>query len=629
MWFLFSFVTMMTLKVTFSADCLCVTGSTKKIYTGPDISREVIGLAIRGECLPIAHTNEENSAWVAVDFKKNIIFHQFHIIGYIVRDGSVVHQQCIGGQGISFLTTTEPYISYSQTVTTTEETLTTGSMAIDTKYTSTTSDKMTTSTIPTDNTSTATDLETSTNVPSIFTSPKLPDKSSPTKGMETTQSTTGQDTKSPITESNGLFSTTHFDVNTDTTIFSSTSDDVTSTSLPLTQTTTQNQNTDHVDTTSHGTSQAPKPLTVSTTTTGKYVTSSVATATNLPGNTTTTSMAIPTDSPCNPGCSNGGICVTDPFVTCLCSGSWIGTSCDLCAGTPCDQGECITVGTTAKCVCDPGYTGVSCNETLVCNSSEISIGGSCYTFNYVYEACQENYCQNHPGTECLVNSEGIYCLCKDEFNPSDSSPCGCPVGQVRHLNGTCVEIDCRGVSSCSHGSCYFRSFYNFGCLCDEGWEGENCDMVLTQCGDHHCYNNGTCVRDPDVTCQCADAWTGAECDMCGSQECHHGVCILDRYKQPMCVCDKEYGGPKCDQVMKCSGQEFGGHCYGNDLDNFTPCVENVCLSGQLCVAALHTFKNDLYCVCKENVTEAYLTSDCGCPERSLRNYRGECIDILL
>ncbi|XP_033743718.1 delta and Notch-like epidermal growth factor-related receptor isoform X2 [Pecten maximus] len=578
---------------------------------------------------------------------------EYHIssisFSYMVRDSNLVYQQCSDGQAIAFLTTTESYISYSSTtdnkeLTSTEETITTATIS-----TSTTR-KVPDSTLPTKVTDTSVptkvpDTSVPTKVPDTSVPTKLPDTSVPTKELNTTPlatetATTDGHTSISASTNEPLSTTTPIVVNSESTTSSQTTDEISSTSLS--RPTTQNTQIigSVVETTSRDTPAATTiheltPDYLSTT--GMYVTSSntkgnsptVDLTTISTFNSTALSNTNTTDTSCNLTCLNGGICITDPFESCLCTVGWTGESCDLCAGSTCDQGYCVMVGATPKCVCYPGYTGVSCNESHVCNSSEISIGGNCYTFNYVYETCQENYCVNQPGTECLVNSEGIYCLCKDEFNPTDSTPCGCPAGEVRHLNGTCVEIDCRGVSSCSHGSCYFRSFYNFGCLCDEGWEGENCDLVVTQCGDHHCNNNGTCIQDPDAMCHCADAWTGTECDMCGKQECHHGVCILDRYNQPMCVCDKEYSGPKCDQVMQCSGQEFGGHCYGNDLDNFTPCVENVCLTGQLCVAALHTFKNDLYCVCKENITEAYLSSDCGCPERSLRNYRGECIDILL
>ena len=61
----------------------------------------------------------------------------------------------------------------------------------------------------------------------------------------------------------------------------------------------------------------------------------------------------------------------------------------------------------------------------------------------------------------------------------------------------CDDINCNN-GTCNEGTC----------LCNEGWEGPNCDQRIDPCEDINC-NNGTCNEG---VCTCDAGYEGEFCD---------------------------------------------------------------------------------------------------------------------
>ena len=62
-------------------------------------------------------------------------------------------------------------------------------------------------------------------------------------------------------------------------------------------------------------------------------------------------------------CQNNGTCYVDGVhFTCSCSPGFTGPTCaqlvDFCALSPCAHGMCRSVGTSYKCLCDPGWSSL-------------------------------------------------------------------------------------------------------------------------------------------------------------------------------------------------------------------------------------------------------------------------------
>lgn len=49
----------------------------------------------------------------------------------------------------------------------------------------------------------------------------------------------------------------------------------------------------------------------------------------------------------------------------------------------------------------------------------------------------------------------------------------------------------------------------YECKCPDGYTGENCSKLLTDCRDRPCRNNATCIENTDsYTCRCTSGYTG-------------------------------------------------------------------------------------------------------------------------
>ncbi|XP_061173565.1 sushi, nidogen and EGF-like domain-containing protein 1 [Saccostrea echinata] len=109
---------------------------------------------------------------------------------------------------------------------------------------------------------------------------------------------------------------------------------------------------------------------------------------------------------------------------------------DECASSPCIHGNCSNEYLYYECICDPGYTGVNCeNEIDECQSSPCIHGNCSDHLDYYTCHCQEGF----TGTNCQT----------DMVDECASSPC-------------------------IHGYCS-NEYLHYECTCYHGYTGVNCE----------------------------------------------------------------------------------------------------------------------------------------------------------
>ena len=171
---------------------------------------------------------------------------------------------------------------------------------------------------------------------------------------------------------------------------------------------------------------------------------------------------------------------------------------DLCATTNCSgtHGTCLAGG----CVCHTHWRGAHCEE----------------------EACPRA-CSGHGS--CLHET----CYCSQGWVGVD-----CSVPEVR-----CAH-DCSGRG---HGCIGGR------CLCAQGWAADDCSVPSDECPDAEgCNNHGKCSRG---ACVCDEGFGGAKCElMLCANDCHHrGYCAAPG----RCVCHGGWRGASCEIRSGCAG----------------------------------------------------------------------------
>ena len=179
-------------------------------------------------------------------------------------------------------------------------------------------------------------------------------------------------------------------------------------------------------------------------------------------------------------CVNG-ICIEGlgAHVYCNCSEIYRGEICDeiFCPTDYCmNNGTCSITGSNVKCSCLPGYSGESCEiDQPVCDSETCLNGGTCHDGPGLSFTC-----------ECALGFGGI--TCTDDV--CDPNPC---------INGTCI----------------YDKETEFHCNCSEGYEGDNCELVMVDiCTEFDpCSNGSTCIDllGDEYMCNCARGYDGNNC----------------------------------------------------------------------------------------------------------------------
>ncbi|XP_061035110.1 teneurin-1 isoform X2 [Eubalaena glacialis] len=257
---------------------------------------------------------------------------------------------------------------------------------------------------------------------------------------------------------------------------------------------------------------------------------------------------------------------------CVCRNGWKGPECDV-PEEQCIDPTCFGHGTCIMgvCICVPGYKGEICEEEdcldPMCSSHGICVKGECHcstgwggiNCETPLPICQEQ-CSGH-GTFLLDTGT---CSCDPKWTGSDCSTelctmeCGshgvCSRGICQCEEGwvgpTCEERSCH--SHCAeHGQCKDGK-----CECSPGWEGDHCtiahylDAVRDGCPGL-CFGNGRCTLDQNGWhCVCQVGWSGTGCNvvmemLCGDNLDNDGDGLTDCVDPDCCQQTNCYVSPLC------------------------------------------------------------------------------------
>ncbi|XP_054401019.1 teneurin-1 isoform X3 [Pongo abelii] len=257
---------------------------------------------------------------------------------------------------------------------------------------------------------------------------------------------------------------------------------------------------------------------------------------------------------------------------CVCRHGWKGPECDV-PEEQCIDPTCFGHGTCIMgvCICVPGYKGEICEEEdcldPMCSNHGICVKGECHcstgwggvNCETPLPVCQEQ-CSGH-GTFLL--DTGV-CSCDPKWTGSDCSTelctteCGshgvCSRGICQCEEGwvgpTCEERSCH--SHCTeHGQCKDGK-----CECSPGWEGDHCtiahylDAVRDGCPGL-CFGNGRCTLDQNGWhCVCQVGWSGTGCNvvmemLCGDNLDNDGDGLTDCVDPDCCQQSNCYISPLC------------------------------------------------------------------------------------
>ncbi|XP_023612318.1 teneurin-1 isoform X3 [Myotis lucifugus] len=257
---------------------------------------------------------------------------------------------------------------------------------------------------------------------------------------------------------------------------------------------------------------------------------------------------------------------------CVCRNGWKGPECDV-PEEQCIDPTCFGHGTCIMgvCICVPGYKGEICEEEdcldPMCSSHGICVKGECHcstgwggiSCETPLPICQEQ-CSGH-GT--FILDTGM-CSCDPKWTGSDCSTelctmeCGshgvCSRGICQCEEGwvgpTCEERSCH--SHCAeHGQCKDGK-----CECSPGWEGDHCtiahylDAVRDGCPGL-CFGNGRCTLDQNGWhCVCQVGWSGTGCNvvmemLCGDNLDNDGDGLTDCVDPDCCQQSNCYISPLC------------------------------------------------------------------------------------
>jgi Laminin EGF domain len=212
-------------------------------------------------------------------------------------------------------------------------------------------------------------------------------------------------------------------------------------------------------------------------------------------------------------CGAASESATEAATFCTCEAGFVGALCD---------------------TCQPGYTGSACNVCAPGFMARADLAGRCEP-----DPCADVKCSNHGSCSPEVTPTGIAtarCACNPGFQGDTCELCArgyegadcqtCSSGFSRK-DGACVLVACLEVPCGAHGMCADANKDGVGeCACATGWTGRACDS----CADRYVLENGQCVLDfcrgincghgtceanaAGAMCKCNTGWTGAACDAC-------------------------------------------------------------------------------------------------------------------
>ena len=309
-------------------------------------------------------------------------------------------------------------------------------------------------------------------------------------------------------------------------------------------------------------------------------------------------------------CSNGGTCVpiyqahVNPPYACVCLLAYTGTRCEQplahlnpCTSNPCKLGStCLpnTAYNTYSCLCQPGYTGSTCNTYF----SATTAAPNYFT---IANNCFSSPCIN--GGTCTSSQFGYLCSCPSGFM-------GLRCDQPKSTVDLCPVNSCYNGGTCSTVSNYQADQYTVVCYCPVGYTGSRCQTLIRLIPTCQCVNSGLCRYDG--SCQCQANYYGSRCEhyqfsnqvtvappppaaiiqspSSVANLCPAGLCVQGRCAQiPQgaayyCICDWGWSGPRCNIRNYCQTYyaqcQNGAQCV-NTQSGFQ-CVCGAVTTGQFC-----------------------------------------------
>lgn len=270
-------------------------------------------------------------------------------------------------------------------------------------------------------------------------------------------------------------------------------------------------------------------------------------------------LALPYLDECQ--CANGGSCLPNSSVDCLCPPDFDGKLCEhevktvecldgncACLANPCpNNSTCQPKSGTINeytCHCSPGFHGPNCDDIDECKELNAK------------EICGNGICVNTPGS--------YQCYCKPGYTGQN---CNMDVDE-------CLPVPCKNGATC------IDKINDYECHCAPGFEGKSCTTDIDECASNPCSKGSTCVDQvADFSCVCIPGMTGRNCEI-DIDDCESLPCLNSGH------CIDELGGFKCD----CSGTGFSGNVCQLNIDE---CESNPCVNGAACEDKI----NDYHCAC--------------------------------
>jgi hypothetical protein len=152
---------------------------------------------------------------------------------------------------------------------------------------------------------------------------------------------------------------------------------------------------------------------------------------------------------------------------------------------------------------------------------------------------------------CVENDQTAACLCEDGWQGEDCS----------------VSADGCADAPCAHGTCVDLED-GFLCVCQPGWIGEGCSVDVDDCADAPCVHGACTDLEDGFSCACEPGWEGKYCasdiDDCAGGPCANGLCI-DGANAWACLCEDGWAGEDCaTNIDECP---------------MTACVHGTCVDG--------------------------------------------------